>query len=279
MSDMALVGPRAVHARRRWSRIAWVGLTLLVLAVLLLAPGLLTDADPFSIQAAERFQPPSFEHPFGTDEAGRDLYARVIHGARASLGTAMLIVAGAVVIGTATGAMSGWVGGWFDRAAMRVVDVFLAFPYLVLAIAVAASLGRSLTSAVIALVLVWWPSYARMIRGQVLSLKNDLHVRAARTLGASASQILRWHVVPHTFKELNVRITLDVGYAVIAITGLSFLGLGAQNPSPEWGLLIANAKTFVFRAWWYGVFPGLAIFVTVLNFVLLGDMIARRETS
>jgi peptide/nickel transport system permease protein len=124
---------------------------------------------------------------------------------------------------------------------------------------------------VLALIIVWWPSYARMIRGQVLSLKEQLYVRVAKTLGASSAQLLRWHIVPHTFTQINARVTVDVGYALVALTGLSFLGLGAQNPSPEWGLMIANAKTYVLNAWWYAVFPGLVIFLVVLYFVRLGD--------
>lgn len=255
----------------------WVGATIVVLAALLLAPQLVAGESPSALDARARFSPPSLAHPFGTDEGGRDVFARVVHGARLSLGTSVVIVGVAAVLGTAIGALSGWAGGWADRALMRVVDVFLAFPYLVLAMAIAASLGRGMLAAVVALALVWWPGYARMVRGQVLSLRNELHVKAARTLGASGAQILRWHVIPHTFRELNVRLTLDLGYAVIALTGLSFLGLGAQPPSPEWGLLISNGKEFVFRAWWVAVFPGLAIFLTVLNFVSLGDLLARER--
>ena len=258
-------------------RTFWVGATVLVVAILMFAPQLIATADPFRLDAANRFQPPSWTHPFGTDEAGRDLFSRIIYGARPSLGTALVVVTSAGLIGTLVGAVAGWIGGWIDRVLMKIVDVVLAFPYLVMAMAVAAALGRGMGAAMTALVFVWWPSYARMIRGMVLSLKQDLHVRAARTLGASNLQILRWHVVPHTIQQLNVRFTLDTGYAVIALTGLSFLGLGAQNPSPEWGLTIANARTFVFSAWWYGVFPGVAIFVTVLNFVGLGDLLAKER--
>ena len=269
----------AVRRRLRWDvTTVWVLLTILMVALLVLAPGLLAPYDPFRLDAANRFQPPSITHPFGTDEAGRDLLSRIIYGASPSLGTALVVVTFAGLFGTLIGALAGWVGGWVDRIVMRIVDVALAFPYLIMAMAVAAALGRGMTAAVIALALVWWPSYARMIRGMVLSLKEDLHVRAARTLGASDLQILRWHVVPQTIQQLNVRFTLDTGYAVIALTGLSFLGLGAQNPSPEWGLTIANARTFVFSAWWYGVFPGLAIFLTVLNFVGLGDQLAKERS-
>jgi len=257
------------------ARRLWVGGTLALLLVLVVAPGLLARGDPYALHVEDRLEGPSLHHPFGTDEAGRDILDRVVYGARVSLGTAALIVAAAAAFGTCYGALSGWVGGRLDRLLMRVVDLFLAFPYLVLAMAIAASLGRGTGSAVIALALVWWPSYARMIRGQVLSLKHDLHVRVARTLGASGAQTLRWHVVPHTFDQLNVRFTLDLGYAVIALTGLSFLGLGAQNPSPEWGLMIANAKSYVFNAWWYAVFPGLSILLVVLNFVAIGDELVQ----
>jgi peptide/nickel transport system permease protein len=270
------LGARLRRPALPWRSI-WIAATLAVLALLVLAPGLLARTDPYQLDAVNRFRPPSGTHLFGTDEGGRDIFSRIVHGARLSVGTGLAVVAVAAVVGTLIGSLAGWIGGWLDRAIMRTVDVFLAFPYLVLAMAIAASLGRGMPAAVTALCLVWWPSYARMVRGMVLSLREDLHVKAARTLGASSWQILRWHVVPHTMQQLNVRVTLDVGYAVIALTGLSFLGLGAQNPSPEWGLMIANAKTFVFRAWWYGVFPGLAIFVTVLNFVGLGDAFSRER--
>jgi peptide/nickel transport system permease protein len=277
---MALAGERvraAARDRRMLARRLWIGGTIALLLVLVAAPGLLARGDPYELHVGDRLEAPSLPHPFGTDEAGRDILDRVVYGARVSLGTAALIVGLAAAFGTAYGALSGWVGGRLDRLLMRVVDLFLAFPYLVLAMAVAASLGRGTASAVVALALVWWPSYARMVRGQVLSLKNDLHVRVARTLGASGGQTLRWHVVPHTFDQLNVRFTLDLGYAVIALTGLSFLGLGAQNPSPEWGLMIANAKSYVFTAWWYAVFPGLSILAVVLNFVAIGDELARQR--
>ena len=157
---------------------------------------------------------------------------------------------------------------------MRLVDVFLSFPYLVLAMAVASSMERGMRAAIIALVIVWWPGYARLVRGMVLSLKNELHVKAARTLGAGDVHLLRWHVIPHLRGPLLTRATLDVGYVLLAIAGLSFLGLAAQNPSPEWGLTIANSKTFVLGAWWYGVFPGVVIGLVVLNTVLLGDRLA-----
>lgn len=263
--------------RRTLLRRALLGLAGAVVALAMLAPGLLARHDPYALDVPARLLGPSWEHLFGTDEGGRDIFARVVHGARASIGSALLVVGAAALFGTLWGALAGWFGGLADRLLMRIVDVFLAFPYLVLAMAVAASIGRDLRSAIVALALVWWPSYARMIRGQVLALKNQQHVRAARTLGASGWQQLRWHVVPHTFAQLNARVSIDIGYALVALTGLSFLGLGAQNPSPEWGLMISNAKTYVLNAWWYAVLPGVVIVATVIFFVSLGDELAEER--
>ena len=257
----------------------WVLVTVLFLGVLILIPGVLAPHDPYSLEVSNRFAPPSGEHLFGTDQTGREILCRVIHGAKYSIGSALLIVGSASVIGTIYGALAAWYGGLADRLLVRVVDVFLAFPYLIFAMAVAASLGRGLNSTLVALVLLWWPSYARMVRGQVKSILNEYHVMAAQTLGAKKSQILRWHVIPHTYNQLLVRFTLDIGNALVALTGLSFLGLGAQPPTPEWGRLVAQSKQFVLNAWWYAVFPGVVIFVVVLNFVLLGDALRKRSTS
>jgi peptide/nickel transport system permease protein len=269
--DTEPVAPRRKRAR---GLSIWIAATLIVTAFLVLFPGVIAPGSPTAITASERLQPPSTDHLFGTDEAGRDLFTRIVHGARPSLGSAIIVVAAAATIGTMFGAAAGWRGGRLDRFAMRLVDVFLSFPYLVLAMAVASSMERGMRAAIIALVIVWWPGYARLVRGMVLSLKSDLHVKAARTLGAGQLHVLRWHVIPHLRGPLMTRATLDVGYVLLAIAGLSFLGLAAQNPSPEWGLTIANSKTFVLGAWWYGVFPGLVIGVVVLNTVLLGDRLA-----
>jgi peptide/nickel transport system permease protein len=269
-----IAGTRRGSWTVRRALLAVIGLFMLAV---LIDPGLFAPGDPYALDIPQRLLAPGASHLFGTDEAGRDIFSRVLYGARPSIGAALAVAGIAAAFGTVYGALSGWAGGILDRILMRIVDVFLAFPYLVLAMAVAASIGRDLRSAVIALVVVWWPSYARMIRGQVLSLKRQLYVRAARTLGASAGQQLRWHVVPHTFAQINARLTLDIGYALVALTGLSFLGLGAQNPSPEWGLMISNAHTYVLNAWWYAVLPGLVIFATVLYFVWLGDELAAER--
>ena len=271
---------RSRGARRvRWtlSRVVLVAIGALILLVVLF-PSLFTGDSWNSVNVADKFLGPSWSHPFGTDEAGRDILQRMIHGARLSIGSALAVAVIAAAIGTLYGAIAGWAGGWVDRIMMRVVDVFLAFPYLVLAMALAAAIGRDMKSAVIALIVVWWPSYARMVRGRVLSLKRDLHVRAARTLGANSGQLLRWHVIPHTFSEINARLTVDIGYALVALTGLSFLGLAAQGSSPEWGLMVSTAKSFVLSAWWYALFPGVVILLTVLYFVRVGDELAGEES-
>ncbi len=262
-------------------RLGWRGgiaaIIALAMLLLMLFPGLFAPHSPQALAVTDRLLSPSSKHFFGTDEAGRDVFSRLIYGTRVSIGAAVVIVGVGAVFGTVFGAVSGWVGGWIDRAMMRVVDVFLSFPYLVLGMAVSASLGRTINSAVFALALVWWPSYARLVRGQVMSLRNQTHVRVARTLGAGNLQLLRWHVIPHTFGELNAKVALDLGYALLALTGLSFLGLGAQNPSPEWGLLIANAKGYYLSAWWYMVIPGMVLFVVVLYFNWLADLFGRED--
>lgn len=256
----------------------WVASTVLVIALLVVVPGLLAPHDPYAISTAERFLPPSATHLFGTDDGGRDIFSRILHGSRYSIGTSLIVVSVAAAFGTVYGAVAAWVGGVVDRILMRVVDVFLAFPYLIFAMAIAASLGRGISAALVALVVLWWPSYARMVRGQVLSLLTNYHVRAARTLGASSSQILRWHVVPHTYDQVAVRYTIDLGQALVALTGLSFLGLGARPPMPEWGLMISEAKQYALTAWWAAVLPGVVVFLVALNFMALGDRL-RQEAD
>lgn len=274
-------GPGAAVAAREGGRgvFWWSAATALAILALVAVPGLLAPGDPYTLEVSNRFASPGSANLFGTDDAGRDILSRVIHGARYSIGSAVLIVTLAAAVGTVYGALAAWYGGMLDRLLMRTVDVFLAFPYLVFAMAVAASLGRGLASTIAALCLLWWPSYARMIRGQVKSILNDYHIRAAVTLGAKRSQILRWHVIPHTYNQLLVRFTLDIGNALVALTGLAFLGLGASPPLPEWGRLVADSKQFALTAWWYAVFPGAVIFLTVLNFVLLGEALRKRASS
>jgi peptide/nickel transport system permease protein len=162
---------------------------------------------------------------------------------------------------------------------MRIVDIFLAFPAFVLAMAIAVATGRGIRGVIISLSIIWWPGYARMIRGMVLGLKENVWVDAARALGAPSSRIILRHILPFTVAELNVRITVEIGYALVAVTSLSFIGLGAQKPTPEWGLLIADGRRYVTGAWWYPIFPGIAIYVATTVFSLFGDALAERRRS
>jgi peptide/nickel transport system permease protein len=244
---------------------------LLVMLAWIVAPEAIAPYDPYKINMREQLQPPSSTHPFGTDEAGRDLLSRVIHGARYSVLLSMAIISIVAAIGTVIGIVSGLAGGRVDEVIMRVVEVFMSFPTYVLAMTIAASIGRNLQSATVALIVVWWPSYARMVRGLVLSLKESPFFEAARALGTAPWRMMTWHVLPHIWKELNARVTVDVGRVILAFAGLNFLGLGAQPPAPEWGLLVANSRQFFTPAWWYSTFPGLVIFMVVIAFTLLGD--------
>ncbi|MDR7515470.1 MAG: ABC transporter permease [Armatimonadota bacterium] len=237
-------------------------------------PQWVAPRDPLALAMGDRLHPPSARYWFGTDEGGRDLFSRIVYGARYSVGMALVVVLAAAGVGSVYGVVAGYAGGTVDMVMMRVVDIFLAFPYLILAMAIASALGRGAFSAVAALAVVWWPSFARMVRGQVLSVREHQYVEAARALGASDRVILFRHVLPQCLPAVGARITLDLGYAILALTGLSFLGLGVQNPTPEWGLMVATSRMFVFRAWWYAVMPGVAIFLTVLALTFAGQALS-----
>jgi peptide/nickel transport system permease protein len=261
----------------RLGLLTWFSLViLLVLLATVLIPGVLATGDPIALNVPERLQAPSLAHPFGTDEGGRDIYSRVVYGARASLGIAVVVVVTATVFGTLYGAVSGLLGGTIDEVMMRIVDLFLAFPAFVLALAVSAALGRGLSSVAIALAIIWWPGYARLVRGEVLSLREYPHVETARSLGVSGLALVRKHMLPFMTKDVNVRMTTDIAYALVAVTAMSFLGLGAQSPTPEWGLLIRDSRNYFGSAWWYLFFPGMMVMITALAFSLLGDAIAER---
>ena len=250
-----------------------------MLALAAVAPGLFSSQPITGSEHEGGVPPPSWAHPFGTDEGGRDIFARVVHGTRYSLGMALSIVLLAALFGTVYGAIAGFAGGWLDELMMRVVDVFLAFPAFVLAMAIAAAAGRGMRSVVIALAIIWWPGYARMIRGMVLGLKQNVWVDAARALGAPAPRLIGRHILPFTLGELNVRITVEIGYALVAVTSLSFIGLGAQRPIPEWGLLIADGRRYVTGAWWYPIFPGLAIYAATTDVLALRRRPGRADPA
>ena len=227
--------------------------------------------DPTQPNIQDKLLGPSWEHWFGTDDLGRDMFARVISGAKYSLAIAFVILIIAVTSGTLIGAVAGYFGGMVDELLMRLTDMFLAFPALILAIAIAASLGPSLRNTVIALSVVYWPWYARLVRAQVLSIKTREYVEAARSIGTPGSRILMRHIMPNAVSVVIIQMTLDVGYAVLATSGLSFIGLGAQPPTPEWGRLITDGRQFFRDSWWFITFPGLALTLTVLGFNLVGD--------
>jgi peptide/nickel transport system permease protein len=219
----------------------------------------------------DRLLPPSSQYLFGTDELGRDMLSRVIYGTRISLQTALVAVALAMLIGVPLGAVAGGLGGFVDEIIMRITDVFLSFPPLLLAIAIAAFLGPNLENAMLAIVVSWWPWYTRIIRGQAISIRERQFVRAAQSIGTPMYRIIFKHILPNTLAPVIVQASMDIGGVILTIAALSFLGLGAQPPTPEWGLLISTSRTYFLHAWWYSTFPGLAIFITVLVFNLVGD--------
>lgn len=224
-----------------------------------------------AVNMQEKFLAPSAQHLFGTDEMGRDIFSRVLYGTRISLTTAIIAVAFSLIIGIPLGAIAGTLGGAVDEIIMRITDVFLSFPPLLLAIVLVSTLGPSLNNAIISIVLSWWPWYTRLVRGQAISLKERKFVQAAETIGTSRMKIIMRHIVPNTISPVIVQASMDMGGVILTLASLSFLGLGAQAPHPEWGLMINVAKNYFPDIWWYSVFPGLAIFITVLAFNLIGD--------
>ncbi|SDN74608.1 peptide/nickel transport system permease protein [Klenkia soli] len=241
--------------------LVWVGVIALA--------GVLAPHDPFA-SSGGRLLPPSAEHLFGTDSLGRDVFSRVLHGARLSLPIAVLAIVLSVAVGSVVGAVAGFFGGWVDAVLMRTADITMAFPSILLAMAVAAALGPGLTNAFLAIVAVWWPIYARLVRGQILSIKEREHVLAARAIGMSRTAILRKHVLPHSLTPVSVNATMDLGSIIILVASLSFLGLGALPPSPEWGAMITDGAANFYQ-WWIAAGPGIAMITVVLAVNFLGD--------
>lgn len=222
---------------------------------------------------AERFHPPSRLHPLGTDELGRDLWARICFGGRTSLSIGFLVVAIAVLVGTPLGAIAGFFGGWLDEAIMRLTDIFLAFPSLLLAIAIAAALGPSFTNAMLAIALTWWPWYTRLVRAQTLSLRERTFVEAARCIGVRERTIIFRHILPNVMTPVLVQATMDIGSAILTGAAMSFIGLGVQPPTADWGQMVSIGRVYFINAPWFVTFPGLAVFLVSLAFNLLGDSI------
>lgn len=249
---------------------AAVLLVAMVVLAALLGPWLAPYA-PGAMTLTERLRPPTGAHPFGTDDFGRDILSRVLAGARISIQVALIVLSISVSLGTILGAVAGLLGGLADEVIMRITDLFLAFPVLILAAAIAATLGGNLTTTMIALATVFWPWYARLVRALVLSLREREYIVASRAMGASPLWLIRAHLLPNVMPLVIVQASLDVGYVILATSSLSFLGLGAQAPTPEWGAMLTDARAYVLDAWWFATFPGLALGFTVFAFNLLGD--------
>jgi peptide/nickel transport system permease protein len=254
----------------------WAMIILAVIALFaILAPYIAPHPEDIADEAhiAEKFLVPSAAYPLGTDELGRDILSRIIYGTRVSLTTAIIAVGASLLIGVPLGAVAGASGGWIDNIIMRITDVFLSFPPLLLAIALVSLMGSNLTNAVIAIAISWWPWYTRLVRGSAISVKERKFVQAAETIGTPKWKIVFKHILPNTISPVIVQASMDMGGVILTIASLSFLGLGAQAPTPEWGLMISNGRNYFPDKWWCCIFPGLAIFLTVLCFNLLGDAI------
>ena len=252
-----------------------IGLIIIAFFILmsLLAPVLSPYDATRDRDLRARLEPPSLEHPFGTDELGRDLLVRVWHGGRISLRVGLLAVAIASIIGVTLGLVAGYVGGWLDTVVVWLVDILLAFPGILLAIAIVATLGPSLTNALIAISITQIPLYVRITRSVVIGLRGSEYVQAARALGTKSPRIIFAHIFPNSLSPIMVQLTLSIGIAILDVAALGFLGLGAQPPQPEWGVMIRDGYRQFLRAPWMSIFPGLAIFLSVVGFNLLGDAI------
>lgn len=256
-------------------KLAVIGVVVILLniAVAVFAPQIAPNPAQGRGQSnlSERFQAPSMRHIMGTDREGRDVFSRVIYGARIALLISFAVTAAIVIIGVPLGGIAGYYGGKVDEVVMRVTDVFLAFPSLILAIALVAFLGPSIRNVMIAIVVSWWPWYTRLVRGAAVSLRQRPYVEAARTMGVSDLRIIWRHILPNALGPVIVQMTLDIGTVILAAAALSFIGLGAQPPTAEWGLMISEGRDYILQQWWMGTFPGLAIFILVLSFNLAGD--------
>lgn len=259
--------------RLRRNPLAMLGLTITVALVLMsiFAP-LLAPYDPIAQSLAERLQPPLTPgHWMGTDDFGRDIWSRILFGSRITLYIVLLVILTAPVVGLIIGTVAGYFGGWVDSILMRITDIFLAFPKLILALALVAVLGPGMVNAVLAIALTSWPPYARVARAETLTVRNSDYIAATRLQGASSARLIWGHVMPMCLPSVIIRVTLDMAGVILTAAGLGFLGLGVQPPVAEWGLMISAGRKFLFEQWWVATMPGLAIFVVSLGFNLLGD--------
>jgi peptide/nickel transport system permease protein len=253
--------------------LAAVGLLIVILLVLtaIFAPLIAAGHDPLAADLPARLMPPSAENWMGTDELGRDIWARVVFGARITLVIVTLVAVIAAPVGLLVGAAAGYAGGWTDRILMGITDIFLSMPKLILALALVAALGPGIENAIIAIAITSWPSYARIARAETLTFKNSEFIAATRLQGASTIRIIISHILPLCFSSMMIRVTLDMAGIILTAAGLGFIGLGAQPPLPEWGAMIARGRAFILDQWWVATMPGFAIILVSLGFCFLGD--------
>ena len=254
------------------NRLAMVGLAIvLALVAVAVLANVIAPYPPTVGELSQRLLPPSAAHFFGTDDQGRDIFSRLLHGSRITLYVVALVAVLAAPVGLLVGTASGYAGGWLDAVLMRITDIFLAFPRLILALAFVAALGPGIENAVIAIAITSWPPYARIARAETLSIRQADYISAVKLLGASPLRIVLRHVMPLCVPSVIVRVTLDMAGIILTAAGLGFLGLGAQPPMPEWGAMIAAGRAYVLDQWWVAAAPGAAIFIVSLGFNLLGD--------
>jgi len=262
---------KVIRSQTRRNPLMVVGLVVCILwFAVSLVPNLVAPYGPLEQNIRERLQPPSASHILGTDQLGRDVLSRVLYGGRISLPAGLLVVVSAAIVGTAMGGVAGYIGGAWDETLMRITEVFMSFPIIILAMAITAALGPSTINAVVAMVVVWWPNYARIVRSLVLSVKANEYVQAARAIGASRTYILLRTILPNCVAPAVVMSTLDIGNAILIFASLSFLGLGPEPSAAEWGRMVADGIDY-FDQWWLSTFPGIAIFTVILSFNLVGD--------
>lgn len=271
----SLENARRQLRRFRQNGLAVLGFAIVVLLLVIAAVGPYVVPYPEdatgAIHITERLQSPSREHLFGTDDVGGDILSRVVVGSRLSLSVGVIVLVIAVGAGVPLGALAGYFGGLVNDLIMRLTDIFLTIPGLILALAIASALGPSLRNAMIALAIVWWPGYCRLTQGQFMALRQHTYVEAARAIGVHDRRIIFRHILPNTLTPIMVKMSMDVGFAILTAAALSFIGVGAQPPQPEWGAMVNLGRKYLPDWWWYSTFPGLAIFITVFAFNMLGD--------
>ncbi|XDB00403.1 ABC transporter permease (plasmid) [Sulfitobacter sp. LCG007] len=266
---------RRAFFRFRQSKLSLLGALLVALVLFFtLFGGMLAPYPEHvlgGVDTANRFVPPSWAHPFGTNELGQDVLSLVMGGTTVSVMAGFGVVLIGSIVGTAVGAVAGFAGGWLDEVLMRLTDLTLTIPGLILAMAIAAALGPGFANMVIAISLSWWPGYARLVRGEVIAAREEVYVTAARAIGATPARILFRHILPNTVSPIIVKMSLDMGFAILTVAGLGFIGIGVRPPTPEWGTLLSISRSYMPDYWWTAMAPGMAMFIAVFGFNLLGD--------